>query len=270
MIASLGSGNNRFFLGLAIILAGAGVLAVVLWSTGRPDVTSGSEQQRAAAVIRIANQRPLGARDSLSTAAQDESPIVRRAAIVGLTQMMASEGRPVIEKDRPVVEKDRLVIEKAVRDKDSIVRAVAAESLGKFNDAPATAELIRLLETDPDASVRIAALRGLVDCDDPRAIVAMVETAGKDASYEIRLQAGRSALRKAGGRLLPDRNPDNDVLWRELIQLLKSDKRIRLAYAAAGATLIDHPEDAVTRSHLDPQMLPAGVPATRLAPGKLK
>jgi HEAT repeat protein len=253
---SLGSGNNRFFLGLAIILAGAGVLAVVLWSTGRPDVTSGSEQQRAADVIRIGSQRPLGARDSLSTAAQDESPMVRKAAIVGLTQMMDTQDRPVIEK--------------AVRDKDSIVRAIAAESLGKFNDAPATGELIRLLETDPDASVRIAALRGLVDCDDPRAIVAMVETAGKDASYEIKLQAGRSALRKAGGRLLPDRNPDNDVLWRELIQLLKSDKRIRLAYAAAGATLIDHPDDAVTRSHLDPQMLPAAGPTTRLAPGKLK
>jgi HEAT repeat protein len=267
---SLGSGNNQFLVVLAIILASAGVLAVVLWSTGRPDVTSGSEQDRAAAVIRIASQRPLGARDSLSTAAQDESPIVRRAAIVGLTQMMAAEDRPVIEKDHPVIEKDRMVIEKAVRDKDSIVRAVAAESLGKFNDAPATGELIRLLETDPDASVRIAALRGLVDCDDPRAIVAMVETASKDASYEIRLQAGRSALRKAGGRLLPDRKPENDALWRELIQVIKNDQRIRRAYAAAGVPLIDHPDDAVTRSHHDPQMFPAGGPTTRLAPGKLK
>ena len=172
MAMSLGSGNNRFLVGLAIILAGSGVLAVVLWSTGRPDVTSGSEQQRAAAVVRIASQRPLGARDSLSTAAQDESPIVRRAAIVGLTQMaeaMNSENRPVIEK--------------AVRDKDAGVRAVAAESLGKFNDAPATGELIRLLETDRDESVRKAALRGLVDCDDPRAIVTMVETAGNNASW---------------------------------------------------------------------------------------
>ena len=97
MAASSGSGNNRVFAVLAIILAGAGILAVVLWSTGRPDVTSGTEQDRAAAVIRIASQRPLGARDSLSTAAQDESPIVRRAAIVGLTQMMDSEDRPVIE-----------------------------------------------------------------------------------------------------------------------------------------------------------------------------
>ena len=98
MAMSLGSGNNRFLVVLAIILAGAGILAVVLWSTGRPDVTSGTEQDRAAAVVRIAGQRPLGARNSLSTAVQDESPIVRRAAIVGLTQMMAPEDRPVIEK----------------------------------------------------------------------------------------------------------------------------------------------------------------------------
>ena len=256
MAASLGSGNNRFFLGLAIILAGAGVLAVVLWSTGRPDVTSGSEQDRAAAVARIAGQRPLGARDSLSTAAQDESPMVRKAAIVGLTQMMDAQDRPVIER--------------AVQDKDAGVRAVAAESLGQFNDAPSTGELIRLLETDPDESVRIAALRGLVDCEDPRAIVAMVETAGKDASYEIKLQAGRTALRKAGGRLLPDRNPGDDVLWRDQIQRMKNDQRIRRAYAAAGVPLIDHPEDMVKRDLHGERQVPAGRPTTKTAPGKLK
>jgi len=256
MAMSLGSGNNRFLVGLAIILAGAGVLAVVLWSTGRPDVTSGSEQDRAAAVARIAGQHPLGARDSLSTAAQDESPMVRKAAIVGLTQMMDAQDRPVIER--------------AVQDKDAGVRAVAAESLGQFNDAPSTGELIRLLETDPDESVRIAALRGLVDCDDPRAIVAMVETAGKDASYEIKLQAGRSALRKAGGRLLPDRNPGDDVLWRDQIQRMKNDQRIRRAYAAAGVPLIDHPEDMVKRDLHGERQVPAGRPTTKTAPGKLK
>jgi len=256
MAMSLGPGNNRFLVGLAIILAGAGVLAVVLWSTGRADVTSGSEQDRAAAVIRIAGQRPLGARDSLSTAAQDESPFVRRAAIVGLTQMMDPADRPVIEK--------------AVQDKDAGVRAIAAESLGTFNDAPATEELIRLLETDPDESVRMAALRGLVDCEDPRAIVAMVETASKDASYEIKLQAGKSALRKAGGRLLPGRNPNDDVLWRDLVQRLKNDSRIRQAYAAAGVTLVNHPEDIAKRDLHGVRQLPAAKPAGKLSPGKLK
>jgi len=256
MAVSLGSGNNRFFIGLAIILAGAGILAVVLWSIGGPDVTGGSEQDRAAAVIRIAAQRPLGAKDSLATAAQDASPIVRRAAIVGLTQIMDSEDRPVIAK--------------AIGDKDATVRAVAAESLGQFNDAPATGELIRLLETDPDESVRMAALRGLVDCEDPRAIVAMVETAGKDASYEIKLQAGKSALRKAGGRPLPGRTPDNDVLWRDLVQRLKNDSRIRQAYAAAGVALIDHPEDIAKRDLHGERRAPAGGSATMITPGKLK
>jgi hypothetical protein len=256
MAVSLGSGNNRFLVVPAIILAGAGVLAVVLWITGRPDVTGGSEQDRVAAVIRISAQRPLGARDSLSTATRDESPVVRRAAIVALTQIMDSQDRPVIEQ--------------AAKDKDATVRSVAAESLGQFNDAPATGELIRLLETDPDESVRIAALRGLVDCDDPRAIVAMVETAGKDTSYDIKLQAGKSALRKAGGRLLPGRTPDNEVLWRDLIQRMKNDHRIRLAYGAAGVPLIDHPEDIAIRSLDGPRVLPAGKPKSELPPGKLK
>lgn len=256
MSASLGSSNKKFFLGLAIIIGGAGVLALVLLFFGRPDVTSGSEQDRAAAVASIASQRPLGARDSLSTAAEDQSPYVRRAAIVGLTQMMEPVDRPVIEK--------------AVQDKDAGVRAVAAESLGTFNDAPATEELIRLLETDPNESVRMAALRGLVDCDDPRAIVAMVETAGKDVSYDIKLQAGKSALRKAGGRLLPGRHPNDDVLWRDLVQRLKNDSRIRQAYAAAGVTLVNHPEDIAKRDLHGVRQLPAGGSKTKLAPGKLK
>jgi HEAT repeat protein len=259
MAVSLGSGKNRFLVVVGVVFVCAVVVAVVVWKSGRPDVTGGSERDRAAAVIRIASQRPSGARDSLSTAAQDESPMVRKAAIVGLTHLTEEMN----SKDRPV-------IEKAVKDKDAGVRAVAAESLGQFNDAPATAELIRLLETDRDESVRMAALRGLVNCDDPRAIVAMVETAGKDASYDIKLQAGKSALRKAGGRLLPGRTPDNDVLWRDMIQRLKNDFRIRQAYAKAGVPLVDHPDDIAKRDLHGERQVPTAGPTTRVAPGKLK
>jgi hypothetical protein len=98
----------------------------------------------------------------------------------------------------------------------------------------------------------------------------MVETAGKDTSYEIKLQAGRSALRKAGGRLLPDRNPGDDVLWRDQIQRMKNDQRIRRAYAAAGVPLINHPEDIVKRDLHGERQAPAAGPTTKLAPGKLK
>jgi len=232
------------------MICAVAAVAIIMFISGRPDVTGGTPQQRAKAVIRIASERPAGARSALATAAEDESPLVRKTALVGLTQMLKPK-------------EDRPVIEKAIRDDDAGVRAIAAETLGQFNDALATGELIRLLEDQNETEeVQMAALRGLVNCDDPRAIVAMVEVASRpDAPLEVRRQSLRSALRKSGGRLLPGRDPTNDRLWRDLIQRFKNDQRVRRAYAAAGVTLVDHPDDIVTRSLRGPRMLPPARPA---------
>jgi len=236
MATSSGTIDHRLVVVLSIILLCAAVAGVIMFVSGSPDVTRGTPEQRAEAVIRVASERPAGAKSALVAATDDESPLVRRTALVGLTHMLDHK-------------KDRPVIEKAVRDPDAGVRAIAAETLGQFNDAQATSELIRLLEDQNESeSVQMAALRGLVHCDSPRAIVAMVEVAGRrDAPLEVRRQSLKSALRKAGGRLLPGRDPTNDRLWRDLIQRFKNDQRIRKAYAAAGVELVDHPDDIVTR-----------------------
>jgi len=210
------------------------VLAVILWSSQRPDVTSGSEQDRIDAVTQIAAERLAGARRSLARAVKDESPRVRRAAIISLAQMVQPE--------------DRNAIEEAISDNDPTVRAVAAECLGRFNDAKAAAKLSAVAESaQEDKSVRKAALRGLVPCDAPIAVVTLIEIAGDESiPNEVRLQAGKSMLAKAGGKLNPDRRPENRALWRDLVQRLKNDKRTRDKYSAAGVKLVNHPDHIVT------------------------
>jgi len=257
MAASSGAVDKRLVLVLLVGLICTAAATGIMFIAGGPDVTGGTPQQRAEAVIRIASERPIGARSAVVAATDDESPLVRRTALVGLTHMLDHE-------------KDRSVIEKAVKDNDAGVRAIAAETLGQFNDAAATVELIRLLDDQNESeSVQMAALRGLVNCDDPRAIVAMVEVASRpDAPLEVRRQSLRSALRKAGGRLLPGRDPTNDRLWRDLIQRIKNDQRVRRAYAAAGVKLVDHPDDIMTRNLHAPPMLPSSMPARPAGPVK--
>jgi HEAT repeat protein len=218
------------------IVAICAVVAAIMFLSGEPDVTVGTPEQRVEAVVRLASERSSGAKNALLAATRDASPKVRRTALVGLSHMLDDE-------------KVRPAIEKAIKDEDAGVRAIGAEALGQFNDGPATGELIGLLENESESeSVRKAALRGLVNCDDSRAIVAMIELASRrDAPLEVRRQSLKSALRKAHGRLLPGRDPTNDRLWRDLIQRFKNDQRVRRAYAEAGVELVDHPEDIVTR-----------------------
>ena len=197
----------------------------------------------------------MGSGSALAEAAEDESPVVRRTALAGLTQTPDPEYRSVIVN--------------ALADKDAGVRAIAAEGLGQYDDPDATQQLARLVQADKDASVRKAALRGLVPCDDPLAIVTMIETAGNpNVPKDIRYQAAKSALRKAGGRLIPGRNPDNDALWRDQIQRMKMDQRIVRAYRAAGVPLVSHPEDIIEPNRHGRRDVPQGS-ASQLAPGKL-
>lgn len=249
------SGDKRMLVigGAALCCVG---VAVLLWQQGSSDVSKGSDEDRVSAAARVASERPANARQSLAEAAEDPNPKVRMAAIVGLTQMMEPQDRPIIEK--------------AVEDADAGVRAVAAETLGEFND-PQAAEKLKTIAQSPreDLTVRKAALRGLVPCDDPRAVVAMLEIASDESvPNEIRLQAGKSVMRKAGGKLMPDRRPENKVLWNDLIQRLKNDQRIRRAYSAAGEQLVDRPDDLAERSVHGSRDLPS-TPGQKMAPGRL-
>ena len=164
-------------------------------------------------------------------AVDDPSPAVRAEAVGALSHFLAPEHRGAVET--------------CTADSEARVRAVAAETMGQFGDKAATGVLVKLAETDPAEQVSQAALRGLVGCDDPRAIVTLLEMAGRGGSRLTKITAMKGLLAKYKGRLLLERDdPDDAEKWRGLVQKLKRLNSIRDAYAAAGVPLGERPADA--------------------------
>jgi hypothetical protein len=230
------SGRPKSWKATGVLLAAllcAGAAAIALYATTGAEVSGETPEERAASVRRIVADRPPGARRALGRAAGEKSPEVRKAAMAGLAHFLEEE--------------DRSLVEGGTKDKDAGVREVSAETLGQFRDSPAADVLIRLIREDPSERVRMAALRGLAKCDDPRSIVVLLETADKDPSKPIKLQAMKCMLWKFRANLRRTRDPANEALWRDLIQRWKWDGRVRRAYAAAGVPLIDRPQDIFGR-----------------------
>jgi len=215
---------------LAGALVCAGLVAIAMFAAARAEVSGESPDERLASVRSIAARRPSGAADALArAAANDTSARVREAALAGLTHCLEP--------------KHRSVVEDGTRDADAGVRAIAADTLGLYADSPSADVLIKLIQNDPDERVRLAACRGLARCDDPRSIVVLLETADKSKRKGIRLQAMKSLLVKFKGKLSEKRDPGNEAVWRDLVQRFKWDQRVRDAYSAAGARLVDRPQD---------------------------
>lgn len=219
-----------------------GVTAVVAAAAGyygfRPaTVPGGDPPERITAIRQIAAKRPTGAAKALAEAASDASPQVRREALAGLSHFPEPEHRAIVEK--------------GTRDPDRRVRAIAANTLGAaFGDKPATTVLVKLVETDRDEQVILASLRGLVRCDDPRAIVTLLETAADETrSRAVQMVAMKALLRKFGAGLSKKRDPDKKASWRDLIQRWKGYRRVRDAYAAAGVRLVDRPQDIIGKDY---------------------
>lgn len=199
---------------------------------GRAEVSGGDPPERIAAIHEIAAERPWGAGKALAqAAANDPSPQVRREAIAGLSHFLAPEHRAAVEK--------------GTTDSDARVRAIAADTLGLYRDKAATDVLVQLIETDRDEQVVQAALRGVVRCNDPRAIVMLLETADKGSSRAVKMVAMKGLLRWFRGRIPKDRDPRDKPRWRDLIQRWKGDSRVRAAYAAAGVELVQRPQDRI-------------------------
>ena len=208
------------------------VIVVRAFSGGSPDVSSGDPSQRIAAIHEVTVSSASDAGETLArVVAKDTSPKVRREALAGLSHFL-----------KPA---HRAVVEKSTKDADAGVRAVAAETLGLYADKAATVALIEMVdkETEKDENVRKAALRGLVKCDDPKAIVALLDRAERGETREIKLVAMKGLLSKLGVRMSRDRDPKDGRRWRDLIQRWKQSWRIREAYAAAGVRLVSRPQD---------------------------
>jgi len=203
-------------------------------SPSRAEVPSaGTPQQRAEAVQQIAARQSSRAVEVLAAAAiNDPSPTVRRTAMAGMARHADPEHRQVFER--------------GVRDSDASVRAIAADDLGAYGDQQTVEVLIGLVHDDPDDQVRLAALRGLAECDDPRAIVVLLQTGESGRTAALKLQAMKSLLRKFHGKLSPGRVPDDEPVWRDLIQRYKMVAPVQRAFAAAGVPLDSRPRDLMT------------------------
>ena len=217
--------------GVAAIVVLIALIAVRYLTGGSPDVSSGDPSQRIAAIRKIAVTRSPDAGKTLAgVVASDSSPKVRREALAGLSHFLKPAHRELIRKS-------------STKDADAGVRAIAADTLGLYADKAATADLIEIVKEEPEENVRQAALRGLVRCDDPKAIVTLLDRAEHGATREIKLVAMKGLLRKLGVRMSRDRDPKNAPGWRDLIQLWKQSRRIRVAYEAAGERLVHRPQD---------------------------
>jgi len=206
------------------------LIAVRYLPAGSPDVSSGDPSQRIEAIREIAVDRPSDAGKTLARAADsDPSPKVRREALAGLSHFLKPEHREVVRK--------------STKDPDAGVRAIAVDVMGLYADKAATADLIEIVKKEPEENVLQSALRGLVRCDDPKAIVALLDRAEHGATREIKLIAMKGLLRKLGVRMSRDRDPKDGPGWRDLIQRWKQSRRIRKAYTAAGAKLVNRPQD---------------------------
>jgi hypothetical protein len=223
---------------LAGVALAATACAAVVWlamrSSSRAEVPAGgTPQERTDAVAQIAARKSPRAVEVLAAAAtKDPSPAVRRTAMVGMTRHADPEHRPVFEQ--------------GVRDPDASVRAIAADNLGSYADRQSVDVLVGLVHDDPDDQVRLAALRGLAECDDPRAIVVLLQTGESGRTDALKLQGMKSLLRKFHGKLTPDRLPQNEPRWRDLIQRYKMVVPVQRAFAAAGVPLDSRPGDLQT------------------------
>ena len=214
--------------GLAIV---AGVTGLVLMTSGAK-VVGATPADRIACAYRIAADRPWGAADALADAARTYADAgVRAAAVACLARFIGSGVRPTIEA--------------AAADPAGEVRAAAAKTLGAFGDAQAAKTLAKLIEADGDLRVRLAAIPALARCDDPRAIVVLLDLAEKGDRIEMKRPAMDALLGRFRARLGKQQTPANLGAWRNLIQRLKGFQAIKDAYAALGVELVQRPQDKI-------------------------
>ncbi|MBT3201127.1 MAG: HEAT repeat domain-containing protein [Phycisphaerales bacterium] len=219
------------------LIVGGAVAAVLLlvviinwFSSGSPSMSTGDEAQRLASIGDIVVDGGSSAGDALAKVAKsDPSPKVRRKALAGMSHFLTPLHRQTVQE--------------CVKDPDPAVREVAVDILGLYRDKQASDELVKIVKNEPEEKVQQAACRGLERCDDPMAIVALMEQAEKGATMDLKRVAMKCLLSKLGVRISRDRNPKDDRGWRDLIQRWKMSRRVQDAYSRANVRLVSKPQD---------------------------
>jgi hypothetical protein len=215
----------RKWIWLGAILCVALVAAGAVFSR-RAKVTGDTPEQRAAAVNRLADDKPRGAEDAISdTAVNDSDASVRRIAVVCLSGSQRPEDRPVVEQ--------------ATHDVDASVRSAAARTLVAYDDDSAVERWIEMFFNDPDAAARDAALEALVLSENPHSTVFLVETMENHRQPEIQAKVANALLEKNKIRLKI--NQDDELEWRVLKQVIKNSTAVKNDFEQTGTPLYHDP-----------------------------
>jgi HEAT repeat protein len=201
----------------ACLLIG-GVTAGLAWS--RAKVTGGTPAERIAAICRLADEQPAGAREAIIVAAQsDPDATVRQAAFGALGRFLGPDIRPLVES--------------GTASPDAPVRAGAARTLGLYGDAAAARRLGQMLSDDPDAGARLAATRALAGVKPAAAMAALVKCVEFDADPAVRREAALAIYAKMQIRLYEVPDPTDKRKWAGLVGQVKSFKEVRRALEEA-------------------------------------
>lgn len=134
-------------------------------------------------------------------------------------------------------------------DADPVRRARAAEAIGNFADPHGVAHLATAFDTDGDAGVRVAAIRGLIAINAPGSLPVLTRALG-DAEHDVRAAALAGVTRvnffSDYDALLPLLN-DGDAALRRRAATVVGSLRVTAAVPVLSALLANTMEDSGVR-----------------------
>lgn len=224
------------------------VVGLTIWAISpSPAVVGNDAAERIESVIRIVNEDPRGAGDALAKVAfsPSERPAVRGVALVGLARYPRAEYR--------------VQIEQALGDPLPEIRAVAATTVGAYDDDAACDRLgAMVLDTpDPDPAVRIGAVQGLGRSKCLKALAWLVRIAERESDPAVHRAAVAAAYAKVSRNYyLGESESATEIKRRIAAEYLKGALAVQEAYRQAGWPLDRHTEIlplSTHDSHLKPR-----------------
>ena len=217
------------------IEVGAVLLAIlVVWAVWPAAAVEGDNPaERVASVIRMVDEKPVGALRALAgtAASAQEDSAVRQAALVGLAQFPRNNCRPIVEE--------------ALRDPLPNIRAAGASAMGAYADNAACDRLGDLILEKPDGepSVRVGAVKGLGLSPNPKALAWLIRAAERETSPVVHRQILVEAYAKLGMRYYGNESMSlTEAQRRAPAEYLKRDPKVQESFRMAAWPLERHLE----------------------------
>lgn len=215
------------------IIAGAAlVVSLLLWAFWpSPSVEGATPTERVASVIRMTDERPMGAERTLgrTAVASQEHVTVRQAALVGLARFPRNDSRPYVEQ--------------SLTDKDPEIRAAAGVAMGAYDDVAAADALgAIILESHDKDDVRIGAIQGLGLNPCSKALAWLVRVVERETNPTVHRRALIEAYAKLGMHYyFTDSGSETEAQRLGAAEFFKAKLDVQEAYRQAGWPLDRRP-----------------------------